>query len=221
MWSPENVHFCKSTLVSVENTSNRGGGVCYDFSELRKIKEVCEELGMKFHLDGARVYNAIVKNGESPKAYGEIFDSISICLSKGLGAPIGSVLLGSKDFIHKARRVRKVFGGGMRQVGLIAAAADYALTHHVERLAEDHARATQIANAAKECGLVEDVVEPETNIVVMLLKEGVSNESFLEKLTASGVLGIDFGPGRVRLTTHLDLSQEDIDRTCEILRNLI
>lgn len=216
----ENVHLPITKLVSLENTSNRGGGLCYDFTEIEKIEKVCRENDLKLHLDGARIFNAIVKNNEDPKAYGRVFDSISICLSKGLGAPVGSVLVGDKAFIKQARRVRKVFGGGMRQAGYLAAAGIYALKNNVNRLSKDHVRAARIAVSAEKCSLVESVIAPETNIVVFHLKEGITNASFLEKLKDKGVLGIDFGPGRIRLTTHLNLADHDVDRVCEVLEKL-
>lgn len=217
---PENVHLPITKLVSLENTSNRGGGLCYDFSEIEKIGKVSRDNGLMFHLDGARIFNAIVKNNEDPKAYGREFDSISVCLSKGLGAPVGSVLIGDKAFIKQARRVRKVFGGGMRQAGYIAAAGLYALKNNVERLAEDHQRASQIAASAEKCSFVESVITPETNIVVFHLKSDITNTEFLEKLKTKGVLGIDFGPGRIRLTTHLNLSDSDVNQVCEVLEGM-
>ncbi|MES1224077.1 MAG: GntG family PLP-dependent aldolase, partial [Bacteroidota bacterium] len=143
----DDVHKARTSLVCLENTSNRGGGSCYDFEEIKKIKEVCGANNLDFHLDGARLFNALVAKKETAKQYGEVFDSISICLSKSLGCPVGSVLLGKKDFIKKARRVRKAFGGGMRQAGFLAAAGIYALNNHITRLAEDHTHARLIADA--------------------------------------------------------------------------
>src|SRR5436190_13345548 len=155
-------HKANSSLVCLENTSNRGGGSCYDFNEIKKIKEVCNENHLALHLDGARLWNALIAKNETSKQYGETFDSISICLSKGLGAPVGSVLIGKKDFIKKARRVRKVFGGGMRQAGMLAAAGLYALQNNVERLAEDHIKAKSIAAAVSSNVLVDEVLPVET-----------------------------------------------------------
>ena len=216
----DDVHFPKTSLVSLENTSNRGGGVCYEFDEFYKIKDVCKKHGLALHLDGARVYNAIVKNKEDPKKYGAIFDSISICLSKGLGAPVGSVLLGSHEFIKKARRVRKSFGGGMRQAGMLAAAASYALDNHVERLAIDHDNAQKVLEAGLKNQWVEGALPVETNIVVLLLKNGITNPEFLEKLKQKGILAVGFGPQRVRLTIHLDVSDADVNTICETLLSL-
>ena len=216
----DDVHFPKTSLVCLENTSNRGGGVCYEFDEFYKIKDVCKKHGLALHLDGARVYNAIVKNKEDPKKYGAIFDSISICLSKGLGAPVGSVLLGSHEFIKKARRVRKSFGGGMRQAGMLAAAASYALDNHVERLAIDHDNAQKVLRAGLKNQWVAGALPVETNIVVLLLKNGITNPEFLEKLKQKGILAVGFGPQRVRLTIHLDVSDADVNTICETLLSL-
>jgi len=216
----DDVHLPVTRLVSLENTSNRGGGVCYSFNEFYKIKEVCVEHGLALHLDGARVFNAIVKNNEDPKKYGEVFDSISICLSKGLGAPVGSVLLGSSDFIKKARRVRKAFGGGMRQAGMLAAAASYALDNHVERLAIDHSNAQKVVAAGLKNQWVKGCLPVETNIVVLLLDDGISNTEFLDKLKEKEILAVGFGPQRIRLTMHLDVSERDVNTICETLISL-
>lgn len=218
--NPDDVHLPITRLVSLENTSNRGGGVCYNFDEFYRIKEVCTKHGLGLHLDGARVYNAIVKNNEDPKKYGEVFDSISICLSKGLGAPVGSVLLGTNAFIKKARRVRKAFGGGMRQAGMLAAAASYALDNHVERLAVDHDNAQKVMQAALKNELVDSVLPVETNIVVLVLNDKITNTEFLTRLKDKGVLAVGFGPQRVRLVMHLDVSPEDVAVLCEVLVSL-
>ena len=216
----DDVHLPKTSLVSLENTSNRGGGVCYSFDEFYKVKDVCQKHGLALHLDGARVYNAIVKNREDPKKYGVVFDSISICLSKGLGAPVGSVLLGSNDFINKARRVRKAFGGGMRQAGMLAAAASYALDNHVERLSVDHDNAQKVLEAGLSNQWVKGALPVETNIIVLLLKHEITNTEFLEKLKNNGILAVGFGPQRVRLTMHLDVSDADVNTICEVLLSL-
>jgi threonine aldolase len=216
----DDVHFPKTSLVCLENTSNRGGGVCYEFDAFYQIKDVCVKHGLALHLDGARVYNAIVRNKEDPKKYGSVFDSISVCLSKGLGAPVGSVLLGSNEFIKKARRVRKAFGGGMRQAGMLAAAASYALDNHVERLAVDHDNAQKVLQAGLKNQWVAGALPVETNIVVLLLKKGITNPEFLEKLNQKGILAVGFGPQRVRLTMHLDVSEADVNTICETLLSL-
>ena len=202
----------------MENTSNRGGGVCYQIEKIKKISEVCSENKLKLHLDGARLFNAIVKNNENPIDYGKMFDSISVCLSKGLGAPIGSLLIGSRPFIQKARRVRKVMGGGMRQVGIIAAAGIYALKNNIDRLIDDHKRAEIIEAAVQNCTWVDRVIKTETNIVVIYLKEEYSNDDFVAKLKNDGILCITFGKGRVRMVTHLDIDDEDVSYIVEKLK---
>ncbi len=207
----DDVHYPVTSLVVLENTSNRGGGVCYQFDDMKNISKVCRENNLKLHLDGARVFNAIVKNNENVIEYGSIFDSMSVCLSKGLGAPIGSLLIGSADFIHKARRVRKVMGGGMRQVGIIAAAGIYALEHNVKRLDDDHRRAEKIATAAKKCSWINKVIQTQTNIIVLYTKPEYTNEEFVMKLKKEGILSIPFGQGRVRMVTHLGINDKDVD----------
>ncbi len=171
---PDDAHRPHTSLVSLENTCNRGGGSCYDFNEIKKIQTVCKEKGLAFHLDGARLWNALVAKNETPKQYGEAFDSISICLSKSLGCPVGSLLLGKKDFIKKARRIRKVFGGGMRQAGFIAAAGIYALQNNIERLANDHSHAKLIGRSNGNKAICKIVMPVETNIIIFELKEGLS-----------------------------------------------
>lgn len=210
---PSDVHKPLTTLVSLENTSNRGGGLCYDFEEFFAIRKVCNDLGLKLHLDGARVFNAIIAKNENPKDYGKVFDSVSICLSKGLGAPVGSVLLGSKEFILKARRIRKVLGGGMRQAGIIAAGGLYALRNNIDRLAIDHSNAKRIGDAAAlnpRCVSVETV---ETNIVMINTKGNA--QDWVDDLKKSGILCMALGPDRMRLVTHLDLSEKDIEQVCK------
>jgi threonine aldolase len=214
----DDVHCSRTSLVTLENTSNRGGGVCYSLDELLKIEQVCKQNKIPIHLDGARVFNAMVQKKQTPISYGQIFDSISICLSKGLGAPVGSLLLGTSDFIEKARRVRKVFGGGMRQAGIIAAGGIYALENNVNRLEYDHKRATVIADAVAECSWVNNVFPVETNIVVFYMIEGKSNTEFIDKLENDGIKCIPFGKGRVRMVTHLDISDSDIDFICKKLK---
>lgn len=212
---PMDVHKPLTSLVCLENTSNRGGGLCYDFEEIKKIRNACNTYGLKLHLDGARVFNAIVAKKEDPKAYGDVFDSISICLSKGLGAPVGSVLLGSRDFIRKSRRVRKVLGGGMRQAGIIAAGGLFALRNHIDRLAADHSNAQKIGNAALQnprCASLENV---ETNIVMINTKENA--QEWVDLLSKHGILCMALGPRRMRLVTHLDVRQEDIEKVCEVI----
>lgn len=208
--NPDNLHYPVTTLVSIEDTANRGGGKVYDFKDVKRISEICKEHNLKFHLDGARVFNALAINGVDPKEYGSQFDSISICLSKGLGAPVGSLLLGSKEFIHKSRRVRKYLGGGMRQAGIIAAGAIYALNNNIERLKEDHRRALEIECILKEQDWIKEVIPVETNIVVGILKNPKDQQKIIENFKSKGILVVDFGLGRIRITTHLDITDEHI-----------
>jgi threonine aldolase len=208
--NPDNFHLPITALVSVEDTMNRAGGRVYDFQNILDIKQICEDNNLPLHLDGARVFNALAVNGLDTKTYGAAFDSISICLSKGLGAPVGSVLVGSKDFIHQARRVRKVFGGGMRQAGLIAAGGFYALINNVTRLTEDHRRAQILALVLEKCSWVEEVWTVETNIIVVRIKKELKTIELLNKLESKGVKGIEFGEDLIRFVTHLDIHDEDL-----------
>lgn len=208
-----------SRLVVLENTCNKGGGSYYTLDEIKPIRAVCRERGLKLHLDGARLFNALVETGESTRDVGEQFDSISICLSKGLGAPVGSLLIGPEDFIRQARRFRKVMGGGMRQAGYLAAAGIYALDHHVERLREDNERARRIGAVLKHLPFVESVRPVRTNILIFDLKAPWTAESFLARLAQKSILATPFGPQTVRFVTHLDLSEEMIERVIEELRD--
>jgi threonine aldolase len=213
-------HKAYSALVSVENTANRGGGSCYDFEEFHRIKRACVENNLKLHLDGARLFNAITARNESPKDYGKIFDSISICLSKGLGAPVGSVLIGTKDFIAKARRIRKVFGGGMRQAGYLAAAGVYALDNHVERLKEDHHHAKLLANTLSAKDFVGEIFPVETNIVIFEVKGRFTPQQFAAQMKENNILVIAISSTQVRIVTHLDIASEMVERTVEIIKCL-
>lgn len=214
----DDVHLPETTLVAVENTSNRGGGCCWDFDDLTAISQVCKEHKLGFHMDGARLFNALVHKNENPKDYGAIFDTISLCLSKGLGTPSGSVLIGSRDHIKKARKVRKLMGGGMRQVGYLAAAGIYALDHHIERLAEDHQRAKKLGDALSELAICAEVLPVETNIVVMNLKEGTDRQQLLETMENEGVLLVPFGPEGIRLVAHHDIDDAMLDQTIATFR---
>ena len=216
--NPDDVHQPVTKLVALENTCNRGGGNCYDINEIKAIKEFCDKIGLPVHLDGARLFNAIVKKGHSAEDYGACFDSISICLSKGLGAPLGSLLLGDAHFIKIARRNRKVLGGGMRQVGIVASAGTYALNHHVDRLKDDHEHAQIIANALANCSWINQVLDVETNIIVASLKDDFEPLKFLHKLEDDGVLAIPFGKGKIRMVTHLDVSSENVEKVVESLK---
>lgn len=216
----EDVHKAHTSLVSLENTTNRGGGSCYDFAEIQQVKEVCLNNKLKLHLDGARLFNALVAKNETPKQYGEIFDSISICLSKGLGAPVGSLLLGSHDYIKKARRVRKVFGGGMRQAGYMAAAGSYALEHHITRLKEDHLHAKQIAEVLITKNFVGKLMPVETNILIFEIIDNYTPVSFCEKLKRDGILCMAISVTQVRMVTHLDIDTEMVKKLVKLLESM-
>jgi threonine aldolase len=205
--NPDDVHAPETTLVSLENTMNKGGGSIYTLDEVKPIKEVCKANGLKLHLDGARLFNALAETGENPADWGAQFDTISICLSKGLGCPVGSLLLGSKTEIKRARKVRKVWGGGMRQAGFLAAAGVYALDNHVLRLKEDHARARSLGEILLKLSFVSDVYPVTTNIVIARL-EGMSPENFMKKLSDQQIKSVKFGPDLVRFVTHLDFDDE-------------
>ena len=217
---PDDAHRPHSRLVCLENTSNRGGGSCYDFQEIKKIQIICKENNLAFHLDGARLWNALVAKNETAKQYGEVFDSISICLSKSLGCPVGSLLLGKKDFIKKARRIRKVFGGGMRQAGFLAAAGIYALQHNIERLAEDHTHAKQIAGAIAGKDFITQVLPVETNIIIFELNNSISAPELVAKLKEQNIIGYAISPNRVRLVVHLDITKEMTETTIQVFHQL-
>ena len=217
---PDDPHRAHTSLVSLENTSNRGGGSCYDFDEIKKIGSLCKEKGLAFHLDGARLWNAMIAKKESAKQYGEVFDSISICLSKSLGCPVGSLLLGKKDFIKKARRVRKVFGGGMRQAGFLAAAGIYALQNNIDRLAEDHQHAAQIADVITGKQFVKFILPVETNIIIFELDESITAPALVSRLKEHNILGYAISPNRVRLVLHLDINAVMVKRTIEVFNQL-
>jgi threonine aldolase len=213
-------HKPRTSLVCLENTSNRGGGSCYDFSEIEQIRKVCQQHGLRLHLDGARLFNALVRKNETPIQYGKLFDSISICLSKGLGCPVGSLLLGSHDFIRKARRIRKVFGGGMRQGGFLAAAGIYALQNNIERLTLDHEHAQQIAKVIAEKEFVGQVLPVETNILIFETKDETMAPALANKLREKGILSIAITPGRIRFVLHLDITDEMVEKTIKIISTL-
>lgn len=218
--NPDDIHKPPSTLVSVENTANRGGGSCYVFQDLIEIKKVCDHNNIKFHLDGARLFNAIMAKDESPAQYGELFDSISICLSKGLGAPVGSLLIGSKDFIKKARRIRKVFGGGMRQAGFLAAAGIYALENNVNHLLTDHIHAKQVAETLLKKEFVGKMMPVETNIIIFEVINTHTPRSFTDELAKHGIQVIPISATQVRMVFHLDISRESVLKTIEVINDL-
>lgn len=214
------IHKACSSLVSLENTTNRGGGACYDFEEIKKIKKVCTGNQLKLHLDGARLFNAIILKNEKPADYGNMFDSISICLSKGLGAPVGSVLLGNKEFIHQAKRVRKLFGGGMRQAGYLAAAGIYALDNNIQRLAKDHTNAKIIANALLKKSFISFNLPVETNIVIFSVEGKYSASQLAQILKSNGILVGLISSTQLRIVTHLNISEEMVKKVCTFIENL-
>lgn len=217
---PDFYHSPLTTLVCLENTTNKGGGACYDLREIKKIRKVCNQHGLGLHLDGARLFNALVAKNEDPKEYGKLFDTISVCLSKGLGTPMGSVLIGDKKLMKNAMRVRKVLGGGMRQIGFMAAAAVYALDNHVERLAEDHKRAGDIAEMLKKQDYVKEVEPVETNIVIFYLKNASDEAKFLKALEAKNIIISNMGQGKLRIVTHLDYTEEMHQKFLKTLKEI-
>jgi len=216
----DDVHKATTSLVSLENTSNRGGGSCYDFEEIKAIRGVCDEHDLMLHLDGARLFNAIVARTESPREYGKIFHSISICLSKGLGCPVGSLLLGTTEFIRKARRIRKVFGGGMRQAGYLAAAGIYALENNIERLVQDHENASFLAEALLKKDFVGPMLPIETNIIIFSVEGRFTPQSLIARMKEENILWYAISPSQVRIVTHLDTNPEMIQRTVEVIEDL-
>ena len=210
----------KSTLVVLENSCNKGGGSYYTLNEIEPIAKLCEESNLALHLDGARLFNVLVETEEGSEEVGKLFNSISICLSKGLGAPIGSLLIGDKAFIKQARRYRKVMGGGMRQAGIIAAAGIYALDNNVSRLKEDNDNAKKIASTLNQMSYVEDVRPVKTNILIFDLSSRYSPSDFLDILSSKGILAVQFGPKTIRFVTHLDISDQMINKVCEVLDEL-
>jgi threonine aldolase len=216
----DDVHKARTTLVSLENTSNRGGGSCYNLAEIKRIRQVCDEHNLMLHLDGARLFNALVAKKEDPKEYGQVFHSISICLSKSLGCPVGSLVIGTKDFIRKARRVRKAFGGGMRQAGYVAAAGIYALQNHIERLQQDHDHALLLANTLEKKDFVDKVLDVETNIIIFSVKGRFNPLTLVETMKEKGILWYAISPTQVRIVTHLDITPEMIQNTIETIEAL-
>lgn len=217
---PDFYHSPLTTLVCLENTTNKGGGACYDFLEIERIREVCNKNNLGLHLDGARIWNALVAKNENAKDFGKIFDTISVCLSKGLGAPIGSVLIGNADIMKKAMRVRKILGGGMRQIGFMAAAGIYALDNHIDRLVEDHKKASEIAKTLSKQSYINKVEPTETNIVIFYLSEGVDETIFMDALLKKNIKISTMGQGKLRIVTHLDYTKEMHQAFLEILKTL-
>lgn len=217
---PEYDWTARSTLVVIENTCNIGGGAIYKKSEIKPISDLCKKRGINLHLDGARLFNALVESGDSTNDMGKLFDSISLCLSKGLGAPVGSLLIGNQDFIKRARRIRKIMGGGMRQAGYLAAAGIFALENNVNRLKLDHHRARVLSGVLEQLPFIENIRPVETNILIFDVKPPMTGGSFIEKLQKENILAVTFGPQTVRFVTHLDFTEEMLDKTVEVLKSI-
>lgn len=215
---PNNVHFPRTSLVALENTVNKGGGACYTLEDIKPIAELCRQKGLKLHLDGARIFNALVATGDKAEDYGKYFDGISVCLSKGLGTPVGSVLLADQETIRYARRVRKALGGGMRQAGFLAAAGIYALDHHIERLKIDHSHAHILAEALEKSNWVTGVVPVETNIVLFDTVDPAN--IIVQKLGEHGIKCNATGPRRIRFVTHLDIHPKQVEYTVDVIRKI-
>ena len=216
----DNIHYPNSSLVVLENTVNKGGGKCYSLSQIEPIHNLCAIKNIKLHLDGARLFNALVATGDKALNYGHYFNGISICLSKGLGAPVGSVFLSSKETIKKATKIRKVLGGGMRQAGFLAAAGIYALDNHIERLADDHANAKSLASALKDAPFVSSVMPVETNIVLFDVTPNYNADQVVRAFEAKGVLCNSTSTKTIRFVTHLDISTTMVDEAIEIIKKL-
>lgn len=217
--NPDDDHAPESVLVSLENTMNKGGGSVYTLDEVRPIRKLCRDRGLKLHLDGARIFNALTETGDKPETWGEQFDTFSVCLSKGLGCPVGSVLVGSKEAIKQARKIRKGLGGGMRQAGMLAAAGLYALDHHVTRLADDHRRAQGLLVALEDHPLFSEVLPVKTNIVIARLK-GMKPEEMLARLAESQIRAVKFGKDQIRFVTHLDFTDDMLEQFTRRLRDM-
>jgi threonine aldolase len=218
--NPDDVHKARTSLVCLENTSNRGGGCCYDWEEIERIKAVCSQHGLQLHLDGARLFNALLATGQTAAQYGQTFDSISVCLNKGLGCPMGSVLLGNRDFIKEARRVRKKLGGGMRQAGYMAATGIFALDEHINRLADDHTHAKKIAAALLEQTFVGHMLPVETNILIFDVHGGWTPVKFRDYLEREGIRVMAISPTQVRMVLHLGITPEMVDKTIDVIRTM-
>jgi len=218
--NPDDVHFPPTQLVSLENTCNKGGGSIWELNEINRVSEYCRSTQLPLHLDGARLYNALVAQETTELEMGKYFDSISLCLSKGLGCPVGSLLIGSSDFIKKARRIRKIFGGGMRQAGFLAAAGIYALDHHVKRLNEDHRRAKELATILESKSFVKTIKEVDTNIVIFQLEDAIEMNAFIQKLESKGIKVVSMGPQLIRLVTHLGIDDPMVEKFRDELESI-
>ena len=215
--NPEAYYYSKTTLVEIENTTNKGGGACWDFNEIKKIRKVCDDNDLGFHLDGARLWNALVTKNETTQQYGGVFDTISVCLSKGLGCPVGSLLIGDNKIMKEAIRIRKIFGGNMRQAGYLAAAGLYALDNNMERLTEDHKKAKEIGVELAKLSIIKKVEPIETNIIIFELNQDVSEKAFVQKLADKNIHIISMGGGKLRMVTHLDYTNKMHEKVLSIL----
>ncbi|MDZ7692864.1 MAG: GntG family PLP-dependent aldolase [Balneolaceae bacterium] len=213
-WEP------RTSVIAIENSTNKGGGACYSRMELKALREFADDYGLSLHLDGARIWNAVKATDIDPRFFGSIADTMSVCFSKGLGAPVGSMVLSTEENIVKARRYRKLLGGGMRQVGILAAAADYAIEHHWEKLSHDHRRALELAKTIAECSQLSiDMKTLETNILLFDVKEGRA-ESALKKLEKAGILMVPFGPQVIRATFHHQITDHDLGHVKSVIKKL-
>ena len=217
---PDFYHSALTKMVAIENTTNKGGGACWNLEELKKIKRVCDKNNLGYHLDGARLWNAIVKNNEDPKQYGKLFDTISVCLSKGLGCPIGSVLIGDKSIMKNAIRIRKILGGAARQVGYLAAAGLYALDNNIERLKEDYEKAIELGEVLAGLSFIDKVEPIETNIIIFALNDKMSEEDFFIRMKKYNISLSSMGSGKIRIVTHLDYTFEQHNQLVNILSGL-
>lgn len=215
--NPDAHYLTRTAMVSLENTSNRGGGGVFALDTMQDIAMVAQEFDLKMHLDGARIFNAIVKTGDSPINIGKCFDTMSVCFSKGLGAPIGSVLIANKETIDEARRVRKVLGGGMRQAGNLAAACLYALENNIKLLKDDHRRADELANIFEDKSYIENILAAGTNIVILTIDKSMSVNDMLADWKSKGVLALPFGKQEIRLVTHLDFTDDMLQKFHETI----
>ena len=219
--NPEFYHSPLTSLVCVENTTNKGGGACYDFNEFIKIRQVCDANNLKFHLDGARIWNALVATNDNPAHYGKVFHTMSVCFSKGMGAPVGSVLLSDKATINRALRIRKILGGGMRQIGYLAAAGLFALEHNIDRLAEDHRRAKELGDLLNNLPWVATVEPVETNILIFSVQSSIDENQLMQKLNQKGIAISSMGHGKLRIVTHLDYREVMHSYVLETLEKLV
>jgi len=218
--NPNEIYYPETQLVCLENTCNKGEGSYYDLSEIKKIRILCLSKGLKLHLDGARIFNAIVESDYTSQEIGKQFDTISVCLSKGLGAPIGSLLIGSDEDIKKAKRIRKLLGGGMRQVGYLAAAGIYALENNIDRLKDDHRRAKLLESELNQLSWIKEVFPVHTNIVIIEVRPNLDVNHIIKILDNNQIKVAAFGPQQIRFVTHLDITDDMIIKTIEILKRI-